>query len=891
MRKFELFIGGQAVEFKQTPDILYTYQETDLTNPTAVKNSFSKTVTVEGTPNNNQLFGEFWNVERLEGDGSGEGVAFNASKKVNFVLYMDSEVYESGYAKLDEVKVNKNIYEYSLSLYGGLGDFFYSLSTNGNGDALKLSDLDYLEGGEDELNYTINIDTVHEAWENIDDPDYPKWNTINFMPAYNGKPDSFDCSKVLINTNGTTLVKTTRDDDGNYYGTKEGFVLAELPDEMSEWEVHDLRSYNQRPVIRMKSIIEACCNPTKNGGYEVELDPDFFNTDNPYWNDTWLTLPMLSQLDYTNTEQVMTGSTLVGGTTTGSTDGDMWEPLTFSLGEWSADMENLTVSGKIKTLGTGYYKYSSFLWFWNKNGDSVHPGASRFGSLFCQLVAFNGNTVVGASEAYNLTSPIRHNGKLYYGHNGRYDDGDMFSSLMNQPIYDRLGTFDMDGFEDEAGNTQIFTFHINGLASNITDLKMRYFWGSNKKKIKKEGKDHIYSTNQDSGWVEMAVGSTNVPVSDLKFEVTDANFKAIAGDSIGRTGTNINKNLLLNTEKTPCDYLLSYCKLFGLYFTKDLYTSTIYIQTRKTFYERENVIDLSELVDRSKEIKLTPLTFDTKWYEFDTEKDDSDFNSRYTLTYGKSYGCKLVDTGYEFNSEKKNLYKDICIKGGVEGLEKSKYFTAYATDNSVRPWFGYGMKYNLYNGDETYEVTGTTVNAGKIFPINERQGLKYYDVYPKLQFEDKDGSGTDGNNVLVFFSGFKSVVSGRTNPLSYYLTDDNGYMTNMNDGQPCWMFTPYEMKGTERLAYKLENLPVFERYKTQDNSGTITQSLDFGAPRELYIPYYTYDKATTIYDAYWKTYIEDMYDVNNKILSCYVKLDEKPNPDWLRRFYWFDNAI
>ena len=40
-----------------------------------------------------------------------------------------------------------------------------------------------------------------------------------------------------------------------------------------------------------------------------------------------------------------------------------------------------------------------------------------------------------------------------------------------------------------------------------------------------------------------------------------------------------------------------------------------------------------------------------------------------------------------------------------------------------------------------------------------------------------------------------------------------------------------------------------------------------------------------------KTYLEDLYDVNTRILTAYVHLEGKPNPEWLRRFYWFDNTI
>ena len=50
-----LFLGNEEVEFSQPPQILFNYSETELTNPTIVKNSYSKTVTIEGTPKNNRI--------------------------------------------------------------------------------------------------------------------------------------------------------------------------------------------------------------------------------------------------------------------------------------------------------------------------------------------------------------------------------------------------------------------------------------------------------------------------------------------------------------------------------------------------------------------------------------------------------------------------------------------------------------------------------------------------------------------------------------------------------------------------------------------------------------------------------------------------------------------
>ena len=162
-------------------------------------------------------------------------------------------LYEQGYVKLDEVRRVGGDYEYDITLYGGLGDFFYNLSLNDDGNEMKLSDLNF----EDDIDFTINLDTVKTAWDSLKNNRQDKWQTINFMPAYNGIPEDFEADKMLIDTKSTNLAKT-KSEDGKTYKTRENWVMAELPDEMTEWETRDLRSYLQRPCIRMKEIIKAC---------------------------------------------------------------------------------------------------------------------------------------------------------------------------------------------------------------------------------------------------------------------------------------------------------------------------------------------------------------------------------------------------------------------------------------------------------------------------------------------------------------------------------------------------------------------------------------------------------------------------------------------------------
>ncbi len=890
MNNIHLYIGGTEVEFDSTPEILYTYQMDDLNNPTIVKNSFSKTITIYGTQSNNNLFGHFWNVERVQvNGGDGSGVYFNASKKMPFALYVGSDIYEQGYVKLDEVRRIGGNYEYDITLYGGLGDFFYNLSINDDGNEMKLSDLAFAE----DIDFTININTVKEAWTALENGTDGKWQTINFMPAYNGKPDDFDSDKIIINTKGTSLAKV-RPYDGKIYKTKNDYVLGTLPDEMTEWETRDLRSYLQRPCIRMKEVVKACCDPVNNGGYEVVLDSDFFNENNPYWEKTWLTLPMIQALEYDSGEQTLEGAKLIASETTGDTEGYMYQDLDFDMGEYPNSIpSSISIKSTIDVnLGRAN---TSYVWFWNWNGDSYHTGWWCLGSLFCQLIAFNGDTVVGASQVYNLTTPIRHNGKLYYGDNSDYDGGHKYTPYMGKPIYNVLGTFKEDGFTKENAKTPVeLTFVINGLTTNVTSIKMCYYWGASKDKIKKAEKAFsLFGSAYHDSWMtqEWSANSTEDPTK-VAMAIKSSNLKAVLGGTIGRTGTEVSKYLILNTEASPADYLLSYCKMFGLYFTKDVYENKIYIETRKSFYDRGKVINLEGLIDYSKGVNISPITFDTKWVQFSQEKDETQFASDYLTTKGTDYGCKVLNTGYEFNSEKKELLEESVIKSGIEGLERSKYFVAYNNDDRVRPWFGYGMKYNLYNGDDTTEVNGTNSAGSNIMGINEGEGMKYYDLFPKLQFHDADNSPTDGNNCLVFFSGVKDLSSGRTNPISYYLTDDCYWQSQLNEGTPCWFFTTGDTDVFERpAARKINSIPVFERYLTDSTGNKVKKSLDFGTPQELFIPSYSITDEVNIYHNFWKTYLEDLYDINTRTLTAYVRLKDRVGYDLLRQFYWFENTI
>ena len=105
----ELFINNNRVYFEEPPKIAMTYQNEDIENPTAVKNSFSKTVEIDGIPENNRVFDCFY-------DNNHRNSRFNPLKKVPFAIYRNGDKMQEGYCRLDNIRKSNGKMIYSVTL-------------------------------------------------------------------------------------------------------------------------------------------------------------------------------------------------------------------------------------------------------------------------------------------------------------------------------------------------------------------------------------------------------------------------------------------------------------------------------------------------------------------------------------------------------------------------------------------------------------------------------------------------------------------------------------------------------------------------------------------------------------------------------------------------------
>lgn len=817
MKKLSLYIGGMMADIDEQTLIQMTFTMEDLTNPAVVKNSYSQQVTLEGTKTNNAIFGAFFRLDRATTGSGATGRGFNALAKTPFIITDElGGIVERGYVKLDEVVRNGGVVQYKATLYGGLGEMLYALSMKDTGDKLTLADLDYL-GTEDsatELNFNISAEAVREAWSDLFAGNDGKWSVINFAPCYNGIPEDFEADKGIFKPQG--IAQTSVTEDGYTYTTRDGWSLVQLDKEYDEWQTKDMRSYLQRPVVSVKAIIEAMTNPANNGGFNVTLDPLFFNDTNPYYAKAWITLPILRTIEQKQETEVYRLD---------------YEP------RFEASRYELDITPESSLLGTMAELQVAFKPAVEVVGDAVPVDGDELSMgndwvSFC-LVAESNGVEIGRSNDARISSTNTNGSQL---------------GLFLYDSVSRIGEWDGDP--------------ISFLLSDLENVTRIY----------------IEVTMQ----LATVGGYPQVTHDGVSYNITGYGTLPVSGENYAtaktfpnaRTGSLITKKMLLSSESTPADYLLSYCKAFGLHFLYNKQTRGISIVTRDTLYDGE-VIDLTERIDYGSQMEVKPYAFDAKWYDFGWEYEEGSYAEYYEQTQGRMYGLRRVNTGYDFDRDTKTILEGNIYRGAVDALEREKYFVNLGGGTPIPPPFlDGGHTYELYNGGASIEVDAPTPTSST--PITYwNAALPSYDKEPKMQFHDAENGALDLRDVLCFYRGSVS------NYADMRLSDDTPLMMQLNDGNPCWV-----LNGLLTLTY----LPLFGRHLY---SGVqVTETWDFGVPAELDMPQVTVQSGATIYEQGWSSYLADRYDIDSKVVSCKVYLRGLDvGESLLRKFFYFDNSL
>lgn len=900
-RKIFLYIGDQLADLSDESLVQMTYTASDLSNPAAVKNSYSQQVTLPATPQNDIIFGHIYRSDRriVGGDGT-TGFAFNPILRTPFAIYDSTgAILESGYLKLNAIPVKGGVRTYSVTLYGGLGSFLYSLSYDDAGEEMTLADLPLLDAaGTEKVDFTIDAPTVEEAWAALTNNTSGKWQVVNFAPAYNGLPEGDFSADKAIGDPAIFGGETSHEEDGKTYRPYNGVALYDLGEDFTEWDTKDLRSYLQRPVVSVQGVIGGIRNWAAAHGFALELDPAWFHDQNPYYRKAWMTLPLLTTLkSEEKTETIDLSGDVISSVPIVGKDGNTISNRLVPF---------MTTSNATVKVSVRLRPFIGLL-DWEDTSKSMQLYLSRnigldtwdyYTILFAQLVLVDmGGKVVGGSPLQVFLSKA-------------------VPGLTAEDLATRSGVKYETQFGVAEAVVQENMSYFDGNIDSYWDSRVKWWAMSNGATLSVENTHGAYYAEVRMCGV---VANRHINYSDgVKVKLSFYNISKISASTVPgvtwgsadvtdyvrpwgaivdratltyttdghyRSGSTITQKQLFADSMSPAEFLLSYTKTFGLHYLYDKGTKTVRIVTRNTLFDGRT-IDLQARIDHSKEISTSPIPMTAKWLNFAPEAIEGEFAEFYKRKYGREYGTQKVNTGFDFDANTTEVLDSAAFNGAPEVREQSQYFNnvTFGGKDTPSPFLNGKVSYRLYLDGiyekESIELEGLTPGANTSIPpfIEGEDG---YDLFPKLQFHGDDNSPSDGSRVLVFYNGPAiASAAGAAAYARFRLSDDTAEMYTLA-GKPCWYF------GAPVPALMM---PRFGRFAMNDD--TIIHSMELGIPAEIDIPQVYIDNDASVYRRNWSAYIADRYNADTRALTAYVDLrGMQVDQELLRHFYFFDGAL
>ncbi len=155
----QIFINNEELDLIKDIDAEFTFAIDDIADFGSKNTSFSKTITIAGSAQNNKVFGfifDLGNSNFTNDANPNVGYDFNASKVAPCRIFVDGVQIFKGVLRLMEVVITGAAIEYQCSVYGDLGGFISALGNK------RLEDLDFSEYDED-----WTVANITGSWDNI----------------------------------------------------------------------------------------------------------------------------------------------------------------------------------------------------------------------------------------------------------------------------------------------------------------------------------------------------------------------------------------------------------------------------------------------------------------------------------------------------------------------------------------------------------------------------------------------------------------------------------------------------------------------------------------------------------------------------------------------------
>ncbi len=814
MSKLRIFIEGKELDSLDSVTVPITKQFEELSDPTVICNDYSKTVTVPLSKNNNEIFGHCYNPDRLIVAGSEDtplvGIYFDPYKKLDCRLQWGDDVFFTGYAKMLKV-TNKG---YEVTINGELGKVFQELQKI-TFDKTKYEDEEdiakYWIDGSVYLDATMNADFVKSCWS-------------VYMPSttlYKVGDSNYKAGNLI-----SFVLNPYR--SSNYEGSKHisQYAVTEAV-ENSKWcEAVTYNNKTYTPTLAKFSAVLDDMAP-----YQLRQYRSYQQFPVMYFNQFW-------QIFKTKAEEVTGYKWETSGKVFGSY---FFVRSVFALKNY----ENIVKDVNSQEDSTFYYtiglshaqqrepdKYASDGTVLVKNAS----GADILNPKY-NLMRFTLSDSYMEIRSYNYSSTALNRSTLYYGGSSNY--AYIALSVCGKRKIVWVNSAAVADAVQRFTNVVVIGVEDQSNMPMWVDLRLPY----NNTAIAvfpKDGYDDEYSGNRlsfrfSSGWVgEQKYAQAIVGVKSDGSIFTSNLYRGestiigTGSNSCYENSFNSGVEVTLNTFLSKgWDLILEWCKAFRVQITADNLNKVLKFQGSDDYFASPTVTDMTERVDTST-FEVDLLRTDKKKFVFGQANENSNTSQVYEDSYGVGYGCIKFDTGYNFGSDEQQV---VTLRTPL-----IKQLSTYLVSD-------------LFAGKLTYDLQA-----------------------PTLSVEDDEGkyAGLDeGTFFYLRFASNKGIA----------LTDDSEFELGEDKVYPYVNDTYTAVASGAEIYYTIPNTitldttvyPVASPFYVNNIGIPLMQ---FGIPAMQYVSSSSAvpQSGNNIFSDYWKKYLNERYNVQNKKVTTYVRL-------------------
>ena len=155
----EIYIENKRLDITEGLSSLLNFAIDDIKNIGSRNTTFSKTIILPGTANNNIQFGHIFDVavSNLYNQAvDNVGYNFNPSKQADCLIFQNHIQVFKGILRVLKIVITNGVPEYECAVFGELGGLINSIG------AAKLEDLDFSV-----YDHTLNVTNVSGSWNNV----------------------------------------------------------------------------------------------------------------------------------------------------------------------------------------------------------------------------------------------------------------------------------------------------------------------------------------------------------------------------------------------------------------------------------------------------------------------------------------------------------------------------------------------------------------------------------------------------------------------------------------------------------------------------------------------------------------------------------------------------